>query len=109
LEVWNLGRTLEGLVFLTKLAKVSGSMCHGNQVIQVAGAHICNTRVLAKIKTSNKKITTSAVEEGAQWPKALQAFDLLAASQVPRNAPWTNARIFGWGWLRHQNQGMWAA
>lgn len=23
--------------------------------------------------------------EGAQWPKALQAFDLLAASQVPRN------------------------
>ena len=81
----------------------------GNQVIQVAGAHICNTRVLAKMKTTNKKITTSAAEEGAQWPKALQAFDLLAALQVPRNAPWTNARIFGWGWLRHQNQGMWAA
>ena len=57
--------------------------------------------------SSDTKITSA--EENAQWPKALQAFDLLAASQVPRNAPWTNAAIVGWGWWHHQNQGMWAA
>ena len=56
-------------------------------------------------KVTQQKITTGA-EESTQWPRALQAFDLLAVSQVPRNAPRTDAAR---GWVHHQNQGMWAA